>query len=145
MDLFFAYGSLLKETGYPDVDKAMAEAGADLGRGYIHAQLFDLGEYPGALPYLHDPVVTPMPSGDQTNPKVWGRLIALRDPECFFAILDEYEGFRSSAPESSEFIRGTATVFLTSNVQVRMCHVYFYNQNVNDKQLIPSGDYLALR
>ncbi len=137
-ELFFAYGSLLRETGNLQVDKAMAEAGDNLGRGFIGGRLYDLGEFPGALP-----AEGALP--EATEGQVWGRLIALRDPAAFFAMMDDYEVFLPGQPRESEFIRSKTRIFLPDAATSYTGHVYFYNQSVAGKPIIPNGDYLAYR
>lgn len=128
--LLFVYGSLLKATGLPEVDAALAGA-RSLGRGFIHARLYSLGGYPGAKP---------VPAARARASKVWGRLLRLRAPEALQA-LDRYEGCDARFPQRGEFVRVEAPVTLCSG-RVRRAQVYFYNQALRGKRPIPSGDYL---
>lgn len=139
MELLFAYGSLLLKTGNMQVDKAMSQAGEILGRGFIRARLYDLGQYPGALE------LAGTKEGAEPEARVWGRLLALRDPAAFFAIVDEYEGYFRERPQDSEFIRVETLVFLPETSKSYTSHVYYYNQSVQGKEAILNGDYLAFR
>jgi gamma-glutamylcyclotransferase (GGCT)/AIG2-like uncharacterized protein YtfP len=140
MDLFFAYGSLLTGTGNPQVDEAMSGGTEELGPGFIHARLYELGGYPGAVPGLAAPGTDPA-----DPPTVWGRLFAVRDPEAFFALLDDYEDFRPQAPEAGEFFRTTTHIHLPRATRPVMGQIYFFNRRVAESQRIRSGDYSAFR
>lgn len=137
--LLFAYGSLLLTTGIEAVDAVMRETGISLGRGYIHGRLYDLDDYPGAVP------AEPSQGGDEDALKVWGRLIRLRDPQTFFSVIDDYEGFLPGDPAGSEFVRAAATIFLPESGRALSGQVYYYNQPTDGRAPIPSGDYLAHR
>ncbi|MDB5051381.1 MAG: hypothetical protein JWO30_4452 [Fibrobacteres bacterium] len=152
--LLFAYGSLMLTTGIEAVDAAMHAAGASLGRAFIHARLYDLGEYPGAVPLQQDEDVEGPAEGYQADerhralahedaPKVWGRLIRLRDPEAFYAVIDAYEGFDPAKPMESEFIRAETVVFLEHEDKGIVSQVYFYNHPIHGRHPIEAGDYLA--
>ncbi|MEO7425322.1 MAG: gamma-glutamylcyclotransferase family protein [Fibrobacteria bacterium] len=134
--LLFTYGTLMLTTGIAQVDAATRSAGPALGRGYIHGLLFDLGEYPGAvpLPGPHTP--------DEDAPKVWGRLIRLRDPAAFFSVIDAYEGFDPARRAASEFVRAEAFIFLETGQRLT-CQVYYYNFPTQARLAILGGDYLA--
>ena len=134
--LLFAYGTLMLATGIPDVDSALRDAGPSLGRGWIPGRLFDLGEYPGA-------VAPEDGAGDEDAPKVWGRLMHLKDPAAFYSVIDRYEGFDASDTAGSEFVRATARMFLPGHDRGIVCQVYWYNLSVRGKPVIHSGDYLA--
>ena len=135
--LLFTYGTLMLTTGIAAVDAATRDAGAVLGRGHIAGLLFDLGEYPGAVP-LPGPQ-----SPEEDAPKVWGRLIRLRDPAAFFRVIDAYEGFDPARRAASEFVRAEASVFLEPGGQRLFCQVYYYNFPIQGRPAIPGGDYLA--
>lgn len=138
--LLFVYGSLLLATGEAPVDEILSGKSRSLGMGYIHARLYDLGEYPGAKPFK------PLAPGKvKLPPKVWGRLLAFPDPDPVFAVLDPYEGFDRRAPLTSEFVRSTAAVILPEAGRTLMSQVYFFNPPVEGKKPIPSGDYLAFK
>jgi gamma-glutamylcyclotransferase (GGCT)/AIG2-like uncharacterized protein YtfP len=135
--LLFTYGTLMLTTGIAQVDAATRDAGTALGRGYIHGHLFDLGEYPGAVP------VTGPQAADEDAPKVWGRLIRLKDPAAFFRVIDAYEGFDPARRAASEFVRAETMVFLAHAEHGLPGQVYYYNFPTQGHSAIPGGDYLA--
>lgn len=141
--LLFVYGSLLLPTGDAPVDDALSSHSRPLATGYIHACLYDLGDYPGAKPYA-SPSASP-PGDGPGPPKVRGRVIGLADPDAVFAVLDAYEGFDSRSPSTSEFVRTAAAVILPETGRTLTAQVYFYNPPVEGKTPIPSGDYLTYR
>jgi gamma-glutamylcyclotransferase (GGCT)/AIG2-like uncharacterized protein YtfP len=161
--LLFAYGTLMLTTGIPEVDAALRNAGTSLGRGWIHGRLFDLGEYPGAVAALMnagaagaDTVAAGKEAGaaspvseaadatvDEDAPKVWGRLMHLKDPAAFYSVIDRYEGFDAGDPAGSEFVRARTEVFLPGMDRGVSCQVYWYNLPTQGRPEIPAGDYLA--
>ncbi len=122
----FFYGTL--RTGFSRRPGAGIDAKLTfVGRGFIHAALFDLGIYPAAVP---------SPDG-----RVWGEVHEMRDPDAVLAILDEIEGYRASEPERSLYTRVQAPVTFDDG-RVDDAWVYFYNAPLGKAQRIPSGDYL---
>jgi gamma-glutamylcyclotransferase (GGCT)/AIG2-like uncharacterized protein YtfP len=125
-DKFFVYGTLMG--GFDRRHRAGIDTRMTfVGRGWIVAALFDLGLFPAAIP---------APDG-----RVWGELYEVDDDPSVLAKLDEIEGFRSSEPDTSLYIRGQAAVTLESG-SVDMAWVYFYNAPLGRGERIPSGDYL---
>lgn len=150
--LLFTYGTLMLNTGIVAVDAAMMNAGVILGRGYIQGWLYDLGDYPGAVPWepRSPGVGTVVASGAEEAealvaepPKVWGRLMHLRDPAGLFAAIDPYEGFDAADPAGSEFVRAVTRVILPDTGVGVLSQVYFYNFPTRGRERIESGDYLA--
>jgi gamma-glutamylcyclotransferase (GGCT)/AIG2-like uncharacterized protein YtfP len=161
--LLFTYGTLMLTTSIPAVDAATRDAGVSLGRGFIHGHLFDLGEYPGAVPLtegwgmagaVRRPEDEAEPgtewrashgrhTGHEDAPKVWGRLIRLKDPAAFNKVIDAYEGFDPAKPMESEFIRAETIVFLESEEKGHPAQVYYYNFPTHGRVPIETGDYLA--
>jgi gamma-glutamylcyclotransferase (GGCT)/AIG2-like uncharacterized protein YtfP len=151
----FIYGTLMIATGIAEVDAALRDAGPSLGRGWIHGRLYDLGEYPGAValappdrgtraqePALEAAAHPIAEALDEGAPRVWGRLLHLRDPAGLYSVIDRYEGFDAGDPTGSEFVRGRTQAFLPGRNQGIPCQVYWYNLSAHGRQEIPSGDYL---
>ena len=122
----FVYGTLMK--GFrEDWQKKL---GARLvGRGRINGRLYDLGEYPGAKCSAAD-------SGEYVK----GELYELGDPELAIKALDRYEEFLPDRPRSSLFVRTAAPVTLEDG-RTESAWVYIYNRPVDEKKLVPRGDY----
>jgi gamma-glutamylcyclotransferase (GGCT)/AIG2-like uncharacterized protein YtfP len=97
-----------------------------VGRGSIHAALFDLGIYPAAVP-AHEG-------------KVWGEVYDVRDAPAVLAALDEIEGYTPAYPDRSLYIRSEVPVTLPDGAQ-SPAWVYFYNAPLGQAQRIASGDY----
>lgn len=83
-----------------------------VGRGWIHASLFDLGIYPGAVP--------------AADSRVWGEVHRMLDADTVLSSLDEFEGYRGSEPSTNLYIRVPTAVTLDDG-QVTDAWVYFYN------------------
>ncbi|MBI1941497.1 MAG: gamma-glutamylcyclotransferase, partial [Acidobacteria bacterium] len=97
-DLLFVYGTLRRGFSRHKILRRLGAKSA--GRGSIRAELFDLGEYPGAKPFA------------RLSARVVGELYAVPDREGAFKVLDATEGFQPHAPESSLFRRETVEVTL---------------------------------
>jgi gamma-glutamylcyclotransferase (GGCT)/AIG2-like uncharacterized protein YtfP len=98
------------------------------GRGTIAAALFDLGIYPAAVPTNDGSVV-------------WGEVYATSDAAPVLEALDEIEGYRSSEPERSLYVRVLTDVTLEDG-RVQPAWAYFYNAPLGRAERIESGDYL---
>lgn len=98
-----------------------------VGRGSIHAALFDLGLYPAAVP--------------APESTVWGEVYAMADPDAVLAALDDIEGYSPDDPDKSLYTREQAEVRLPDGSSAR-AWVYFYNAPLGQAPAIPSGDYL---
>jgi gamma-glutamylcyclotransferase (GGCT)/AIG2-like uncharacterized protein YtfP len=125
-DLVFFYGTLM--SGFDREGRARIEARLlPQGRGSIHATLFDLGMYPGAIP--------------STEGRVWGEVYLMLDVDAVFAVLDEVEGYRADEPDASLYRRVVTDVTFQDG-RVADAWVYFYNAPLGRAPRIESGDYL---
>jgi gamma-glutamylcyclotransferase (GGCT)/AIG2-like uncharacterized protein YtfP len=100
-----------------------------VGRGTIRANLYDLGDYPGAR------VV-----GAEPAQRVSGELYRLRAPESALKSLDRYEEFSPLRPNKSLFVRELLAVTLEDGRKKR-AWAYLYNRGIADAKLIPTGRY----
>src|SRR5262245_1456309 len=98
-----------------------------IGRGWIHASLYDLGLYPAAIP--------------ASDSRVWGEVYRIGDADAVFAVLDEIEGYRSDDPDASLYRREQTRVMLDDGCE-RLAWTYFYNAPLGRAPRIESGDYL---
>lgn len=112
--LLFIYGTL-----YPDRAPAEIAAAARRltphGSATIHARLYNLGAYPGAVL-------------DPAAPAVAGHLFTVPDAATL-AALDAYEDYRSDSPAGSLFLR-VETTATTPDGAHHPCWVYVYNREV---------------
>ena len=95
-DLVFFYGTLMsgfKRRGRDRIDAKLTP----VGRGWIHAALFDLGLYPGAIP--------------TSDAKVLGELYRMADSEAVLIELDAIEGFTPGEPDASLYLRTVAPFY----------------------------------
>src|SRR5262245_46087756 len=106
-----------------------------IGSGWIRAALYDLGPYPAALPApagtSHTPSGTRSEAletqGYARENTVYGEVYRMLDPQSALRVLDEFEGYDGSRPDSSLFVRAQATVELVGGGTVD-AWVYFYGR-----------------
>jgi len=125
-EFVFFYGTLIsgfKRPGRARLDRMLTP----IGRGWIHAALFDLGIYPAAVP--------------AADSRVHGEVHRMLDPSAVLDTLDEIEGFRAGEPDASLYVRSEVSVMLDDD-RVVQAWTYFYNAPLGRSERIESGDYL---
>jgi gamma-glutamylcyclotransferase (GGCT)/AIG2-like uncharacterized protein YtfP len=70
-----------------------------------------------------------------------GEVYRLADPPAVLKALDEIEGFRSSEPARSLYLRTLTDVTLDDG-RIQRAWAYFYNAPLGRAERIVSGDYL---
>ena len=128
-EYIFVYGTLRKGFNN-EFFKLLNKNAVLLGKGYIHAKLYDIGEYPGAIPFHNKNFI------------LKGEIYQFQNgSEKVLKLLDEYEGYLPLQNDNSEYRRELSNVRM-ENGEIVKAWVYWYNFPVNDKVLINSGDYL---
>lgn len=123
----FSYGTLLPRLAPAEIRPTVQRL-RPVGKGFVRGQLFDLGEYPGAV------------LGRRGSP-IAGQIFELpSDPEVLHR-LDEYEGFDPSRPRASLFVRKRRYVRLEDGRRI-FCWVYAYNRPVDAARAVSGGDYV---
>ena len=125
-DLVFFYGTLMSGFKRPGRDRIDSKL-LPVDRGWIHAALFDLGLYPGAIP--------------ASDAKVWGEVHRMTDANAVLRELDAIEGFSAGEPDASLYVRAGTPVTLDDG-RLETAWTYFYNAPLGGAQRIESGDYL---
>ena len=127
MSYLFVYGTLRNDAKH-DIAQHLSRGARLAGTGYIQAKLYDLGEYPGAIP--------------SSNPhdKVYGQVFEILD-ESIFPALDDYEGCGPQDTPPYEFKR--ERVKITSSIpSLRYAWTYLYARPIHSNRLIQTGDYV---
>lgn len=124
-DLVFFYGTLMSGFKRPGRDRLDSKL-TPIGRGSIHAALFDVGLYPAAIP--------------ATDALVQGELHRMSDDSVLHD-LDEIEGYRPEDPDASLYRRLETPVTLGDGT-TELAWTYFYNAPLGSAPRIESGDYL---
>jgi gamma-glutamylcyclotransferase (GGCT)/AIG2-like uncharacterized protein YtfP len=127
-ELIFFYGTLMTPFNRPGrvrVDSHLLFK----GHGSISAALFDLGVYPAAVP------------ADDENARVRGELYQMNNAAPVLQVLDEIEGYNSTEPNTSLYMRRATQVALDDGNVVE-AWAYFYNAPLGRAERIESGDYL---
>ena len=125
-DLVFFYGTLMSGFKRPGRERLDAKL-TPVGRGAIHAALFDVGLYPAAIP--------------ASDAFVQGELHRMSDPVAVLRELDAIEGFRPEQPDASLYLRLETPVTLVDG-RTEPAWTYFYNAPLGNSPRIASGDYL---
>ncbi len=95
-----------------------------VGAAVFQGRLYDLGNYPGAVP------------SKKASDKVRGEVYRIQDPERIFRLLDEYEG--------KEFRCDRVLMSLENGKKV-CSWIYLYKGPANGRKAIASGDYKQYR
>ncbi|MBP6025340.1 gamma-glutamylcyclotransferase family protein [Ferruginibacter sp.] len=125
----FVYGSL--RSGFQHAAyQYMAKYFQLSGHATVKGKLYDMGDYPVALPTIEEKFIQ-------------GELYTLNEADDFSYVigqLDDYEGLYAEEGETPLYKRELATVFC--NGQSSTAWIYWFNGNVNNLQEIESGDVL---
>ncbi|WP_158993278.1 gamma-glutamylcyclotransferase [Mucilaginibacter sp. L196] len=125
----FVYGTLLNESN--EFAIYLKQNCNYFGKGKLKGRLYDLGEYPGAIP-------------DENYPGyVYGSICELKNTAGALRFLDYYEGFGDDQDQPNLFIRELLGV--ETNGGLIDCWVYLYNLPVEDFRVIESGDYIGYK
>jgi len=124
----FVYGTLRKEFGL-QLSKDIGEDIVYVGSAAIKGELYDIGDYPAALPTQDE------------NAKIAGEIYEVNHPRKVFKLLDEYEGYDRKHLESSEYYRRKEMLEMENGNKIQ-AWVYWYNFPVGNKRRIYQKDYL---
>lgn len=128
--LVFVYGSLRKGFGHPAF-KYISNYFDFVCHAKIKGRLYDLGEYPAAVPEEEDHYIV-------------GELYSVKHKDEFayaIAQLDDYEGINPGEENSSLYRRELANIYTDNGLVTAW--VYWYNRSVEGYPAIASGDILA--
>jgi len=130
-DYLFVYGTLRKDISN-QMSLILAQHADFVGEGTFRGKLYDLGDYPGAVP------------SNEASDLVKGDVYALPNQKHVLRILDEYEGCGPDEFHPTEFRRERYSVDLNNGKTVD-AWIYIYNRSTDGLEAIPSGDYLVSR
>lgn len=124
----FVYGTLRRGARHA-MGRALALEAELLGDATVQGELYDLGEYPGAIP------------SRRPSDVVRGELLRPRNPDVALAALDAYEGCGASHDPPHDFERAVTDARLHDG-RVLPAWIYWYRGSTGDARLVRSGDYL---
>lgn len=128
----FVYGSLRKGFNHPAY-QYISNFFTLTGPARVKGQLFDMGEFPAAVPAQSDHYIV-------------GELYSLKNADEFgwaFGQIDDYEGVVTELGEIPLYRRATTTV--ECNGYSSQAWIYWYNGDVSGYPVIESGDVLEYR
>jgi len=129
-DLLFVYGSLRR--GFSLHHHLRRMAAEFVARAQVHAELFDLGKFPGAR------------KSSKPGKVLAGEVYRLRQTEKALKVLDYVEGFSPRAAERSLFQRATTEVVLP-NGERRVAWIYWLNERARGRRQASSVGARALK
>jgi gamma-glutamylcyclotransferase (GGCT)/AIG2-like uncharacterized protein YtfP len=116
-DILFIYGTVHPDRAPAEIAPA-ARRLQSLGPATIHARIYNLGEYPGAIL-------------DSAAPPISGELFTVPDAATL-AAFDAYEDFRPHDPTNSLYLRVETIATLPDRSRIT-CWVYAYNGEVSGR------------
>jgi gamma-glutamylcyclotransferase (GGCT)/AIG2-like uncharacterized protein YtfP len=128
----FVYGSLLsgfRSTAYEYISRFFNL----IGIARVKGKLFDMGEYPAAIPANDDGFIQ-------------GELYQIKnEAEFAWAIgqLDDYEGVTPEPGEEQLYRRELSSILIDDKIITAW--IYWYNGSIAGKPVIASGDVLSWR
>ena len=126
----FVYGTLRR--GFPLHPRLGKKSVRYLGKGKIRGRLYDLGEFPGALP------------SSSPDAEIEGEVYELLDGDKQLRELDVLEEFYPNRPDDSLFVRRLTDVRLHGGQHVK-AWVYFLPKRPVKARTIAGGDYAEVR
>lgn len=127
-DYIFVYGTLRKNSKNQFFN-ILAQYAEYTGEGIFMGKLYNIGEYPGAVP------------SNNPHDVVKGEVYALHDSDRVLNILDEYEGCGRNDPSPAEFRRRRVSISLKNGRRIS-AWIYIYNHPTKELKVISSGDYM---
>jgi len=125
----FVYGSLRSGFHHPAY-AYISRYFTLVSEGKIKGKLYDMGEYPAAVPTDDDFFIV-------------GELYKINHPEEFnwaMAQLDDYEGLNTENNELPLYRREPATIYLNGGTETAW--VYWFNDDTKGRPVVASGDVL---
>lgn len=125
----FVYGSLRRGFQHPVFDYIKNHF-TFVSNGKVNGRLYDLGTYPAAIPF------------NDGNGLIGELFVANSEEDFDWAIsqLDDYEGLNPEADETPLYRREKVEVLYNGNTTIAW--IYWYNNSVDGKPVIESGDVL---
>jgi len=112
IEYIFVYGTLMRGMENP-VKETLKRHLAYKGAGIIRADLFDLGEYPGAIK-------------NEKGNQLYGEVYQLDIKSDVLRVLDEYEGYCDHDVNNAEFVRAAVEVAFLGKSKV-WAWIYWLN------------------
>jgi len=127
----FVYGTLSPRHAPPEIAATVRRL-RPVGSASVPGQLYDLGEYPGAV------------LSKTARSQIRGEVFELPTDAKTLSSLDDYEGFEPAKPTSSLFVRRAWPVVMDDGTRLR-CWVYVYNGDLRQAQPVRNGRYSRRR
>jgi gamma-glutamylcyclotransferase (GGCT)/AIG2-like uncharacterized protein YtfP len=127
----FVYGTLRSDAGVREAELLTKNA-RGLGKGTVHARMYDLGEYPG------------IELSDDERDVVVGELYELPAESAGRVLesLDAYEGIGAADPSPAQYERVPVTVKVGARKRIK-AWTYVLKTRASTCRRIPTGDYMA--
>lgn len=126
-DLLFVYGTLTREFDNK-MSSFLRDNSEHITEGYFPGELYDVGDYPGAV------------FDEDSDHQVYGDVYRLKNPAKVLRVLDEYEEVGEKFAQPNEYVRRMVTVYGIDG-GTHQCWTYLYNLPTGNLRKIPSGEY----
>ena len=128
-EYLFVYGTLRGES-FLDMAGLLKQKAQWVGRATYQGRLYRIDRYPGVVP------------SKEPQDQVHGDLYQIEDTKSLFPQLDLYEECGPSFPQPAEYIRTIQTIRCQDG-RILDAWIYLYNRPTEERQWIPSGDFLS--
>jgi gamma-glutamylcyclotransferase (GGCT)/AIG2-like uncharacterized protein YtfP len=130
-EYLFVYGTLRRDAPPTEYHTRIRQFCAYVTTGEMQGQLYDLGDYPGAV------------ESDNPDDTVQGKVYRLLDADAVLPTLDVYEGCDPNSPVPHEYRRKQLSIRTTSGETI-IAWVYVYQYDVLPRTRILGGNYLTV-
>ncbi|MFC0517497.1 gamma-glutamylcyclotransferase [Mucilaginibacter angelicae] len=122
----FVYGTLLQAGN--EFAEYLNKHCKFISDGKIKGQLYDIGEYPGAVI-------------DNTEERyIYGSIFMMDDPETILKVIDDYEGIGDLYRHPQEYTRDEVAIHTDNGII--SCWMYLYNLPVASYKEVITGNYV---
>jgi len=130
-EYLFSYGTL-QPTLAPASLAPLVSRFEHVGEGFVHGRLYDLGDYPGAVPDA------------SCESRIEGTVFRLPVDPQVLSRLDAYEEFNPQSWETSLFVRVVEPVRMMSGSELN-CWMYVYRGPLEDAAVLAAGRFPGRR
>lgn len=130
MEYLFVYGTLMRKYTDNPFRLLLEKNTRFVGEAFTYGKLFLVDYYPALI---HNSA--------SENHKVYGEIVKINTSTGILKLLDEYEDYFEKDETNSLYIRKVADCFSENDGKKVPCHIYFYNQKVDNLKFLNNGRF----